>query len=98
MAKGERELIKSNLTARQLEILQLAFTGKTNKWIAYQLGLSEFTVRNHFQNIYDKLSLPVGRRNKTHAVIKIVREEHCIGLEKALDGNCNIFTRPGGRA
>ena len=43
------------LTARELEVLRLLATGKTNKAIALDLGLSGKTVDRHVSNIFDKL-------------------------------------------
>jgi DNA-binding CsgD family transcriptional regulator len=46
------------LTARELEVLRLVATGKTNKLIATQLCLSEKTVDRHLSNILAKLDVP----------------------------------------
>ena len=45
------------LTARELEVLRLLATGKTNKTIAQDLGLSGKTVDRHVSNIFDKLQV-----------------------------------------
>jgi len=45
------------LTARELEVLRLVATGKTNKAIAQQLFLSEKTVDRHVSNIFNKLDV-----------------------------------------
>jgi DNA-binding NarL/FixJ family response regulator len=45
------------LTARELEVLRLVATGKTNKSIAADLFLSEKTVARHVSNIFTKLGL-----------------------------------------
>jgi DNA-binding CsgD family transcriptional regulator len=42
------------LTPRQAEIAALVTEGLTEKEIAFRLGLSRHTVRNHKQVIYDK--------------------------------------------
>jgi DNA-binding NarL/FixJ family response regulator len=52
--KGERDY---ELTARELEILQLIVDGKTNKEIAIQLNLSANTVAVHRANMMDALGL-----------------------------------------
>ena len=44
----------SDLTARELEILQLVIEGKTNKAIANEIYVSEKTVEFHLDNIYTK--------------------------------------------
>jgi DNA-binding NarL/FixJ family response regulator len=39
------------LTARQLELMRLVERGLTNKEIAVNLNLSEFTVKNHIRRV-----------------------------------------------
>jgi DNA-binding CsgD family transcriptional regulator len=45
------------LTARELEILRVLATGKTNREIAAALVISDHTVRRHIQNIFAKLGV-----------------------------------------
>ncbi|CAN7655885.1 response regulator transcription factor [Mesorhizobium amorphae] len=45
------------LTRREIEVLGLVATGKTNRLIATDLGLSEKTVDRHLSNIFDKLAV-----------------------------------------
>jgi len=45
------------LSARELEVLRLVATGKTNKAIAHQLHLSEKTVDRHVSNIFVKIDV-----------------------------------------
>jgi DNA-binding NarL/FixJ family response regulator len=47
----------TNLTPRELEILQLVIIGKTNKAIACEIYISEKTVEFHLDNIYTKIGL-----------------------------------------
>jgi DNA-binding NarL/FixJ family response regulator len=42
---------KPNLTLRQMQLVTLVAQGVTNKEIASQLNLSEFTVKNHLCRI-----------------------------------------------
>ena len=58
------------LTARELEILQLAANGKANKEIAAQLFIGEETVKTHLKNIFEKL----GASARTHAVAIALRQ------------------------
>jgi DNA-binding NarL/FixJ family response regulator len=46
------------LTRRQLEVLRLVATGRTNRQIAGELVLSEKTIERHVSNIFAKLSVP----------------------------------------
>ena len=47
----------SDLTARELEILQSVMAGKTNKTIASEIYISEKTVEFHLDNIYTKIGV-----------------------------------------
>jgi len=53
------------LTQRQREVLECLRAGKSNKQIAYELGLSEGTVKIHVTAIFKSL----GVKNRTQAVI-----------------------------
>jgi LuxR family maltose regulon positive regulatory protein len=55
------EWVIEPLTERELEILSLLAGGLSNKEIAYRLGISSITVRNHAANLYGKLHVE-GRR------------------------------------
>lgn len=46
------------LTGRELQVLRLVASGKTNKAIARELSLSEKTVDRHVSNIFNKLDVP----------------------------------------
>ncbi|OZQ77384.1 response regulator [Paenibacillus odorifer] len=46
-----------NLTAREQDILNGVATGWTNKEIAENYGISEYTVKNHLKNILQKLQV-----------------------------------------
>jgi ATP/maltotriose-dependent transcriptional regulator MalT len=48
---------RTGLTTRELEVLRLVATGRTNRAIAGQLGLSEKTVARHIANIFNKLDV-----------------------------------------
>lgn len=50
-------MVRSDLTARELEILKLLSKGPTNKQIGRSLGISDNTVRNHVIKIMEKLEV-----------------------------------------
>jgi len=56
-ARRDSSRTPTRLTARELEVLGLVATGKTNRAIADALGLSEKTVARHVANIFTKLGL-----------------------------------------
>ena len=47
----------SGLTAREVEVLRLVATGRTNRVIAGELFLSEKTVARHLSHIFTKLGV-----------------------------------------
>jgi len=47
----------SDLTGRELEVLQQIVAGKSNKEIGTQLNISEATVKSHINNILSKLGV-----------------------------------------
>jgi ATP/maltotriose-dependent transcriptional regulator MalT len=46
-----------SLTGRELQVLRLLATGKTNKAIARELGLSDKTIDRHLSNIFGKIDV-----------------------------------------
>jgi DNA-binding NarL/FixJ family response regulator len=56
------------LTGREMEVLQLAAKGYTNKAIAVQMNISDRTVQGHLAHIFDKLQAT----NRTEAVMRAV--------------------------
>ncbi|HWV92839.1 MAG TPA: LuxR C-terminal-related transcriptional regulator, partial [Vicinamibacterales bacterium] len=50
--------VSGALTGREVEVLRLVATGKTNRAIALDLSISEKTVARHLSNIFTKLDLP----------------------------------------
>ncbi len=53
----EKENLITDLTERELEIVELIVEGKSKKEIAHHLHLSEHTVKTHSRNIYKKLGI-----------------------------------------
>ncbi len=70
------------LTARELQVLQLLARGLANKQIALQLGISEHTVKFHVSSIYARL----GVSSRTEAVR--------LGVTAGIGGA--LKERPGG--
>lgn len=62
---------RGRLTAREMEVVQLAAQGLTDKAIAKQLGIGEGTVNTHWTRIRDK----TGGENRTELVTKILAAE-----------------------
>ncbi len=58
------------LTQRELQILQLAAEGMSNKEIAARLVISEKTVKNHIANIFSKLQV----NDRTQAILYGLRK------------------------
>ena len=63
-AKLAEHLGEEDLSARELQVLQLIRDGRKNKQIADELAISENTVNFHIKNIVEKL----GANDRTHAV------------------------------
>jgi len=51
------QLPRPDLSARELQVLELIVAGLANKQIAYTLNIAEYTVKNHVKNILDKLAV-----------------------------------------
>ncbi len=64
------ELGSARLTAREVEVLQLAARGNSAAQIAERLTISRSTVKTHFEHVYAKLEVP----DRVAAVGKAVRE------------------------
>lgn len=65
--QGDRYL--APLSAREMEVLRLMVAGLSNKEIAYRLGISHQTVKNHVTAILDKL----GVADRTQATVYALR-------------------------
>ena len=61
----------ATLTPQQLRVLQMLRQGMLNKQIAYELGVSEATVKAHVSAILQKL----GVESRTQAVIAAAKIE-----------------------
>ena len=67
-----------NLTARELQILQLVIEGKTNKLIAREIYISEKTVEFHLDHIYTK----IGVRTRLLAVVWAIQQGLGLGTRE----------------
>ena len=56
-ARLAERMMRTNLTARELEVLKMLATGLTNKQIGCALDISDNTVRNHVNSIIEKLEV-----------------------------------------
>ncbi|HEX4527294.1 MAG TPA: response regulator transcription factor [Gaiellaceae bacterium] len=65
----EAELIQSELSDREIEVLKLIANGKDNGMIALELHISPKTVKNHISNILMKLQI----ENRIQAAVYAVR-------------------------
>jgi DNA-binding NarL/FixJ family response regulator len=57
VGRHRRDDAVSRLTDRQRDVLELMAQGRSNAWIADQLGVTEKAVVRHTSNIYDELGL-----------------------------------------
>jgi DNA-binding NarL/FixJ family response regulator len=64
------QLPYERLTQRELEVLQSAADGLTNREIAERLFISEKTVKNHISNIFSKLNV----NDRTQAILYALRQ------------------------
>lgn len=72
------ETIIEPLSDRELEILELVATGRSNREIATELYVATGTVKAHINHIFRKVSV----RNRTEAVAR-ARELHLLGDRSA---------------
>ena len=57
------------LTNREKEVFNLLIINKTTKEIAYDLKISEKTVRNHISNVIQKL----GVKGRSQAIVELIK-------------------------
>lgn len=70
-----------NLTARELQVVQYAAKGKTNRAIANELALSEHTVKNYLFRAFEKL----GVSNRVELLFYLTIRGHSFGPASADD-------------
>jgi two-component system NarL family response regulator len=69
--RADEKILRPSLTDRELQVLQHAADGLTNRQIGRRLEISENTVKNHIRNILEKLHL----HSRMEAVLYAVRED-----------------------
>lgn len=57
------------LTAREKNVFELLIANKSTRDIAFELGISEKTVRNHISNVMQKL----GVNGRAGAVVELLK-------------------------
>lgn len=62
-------MLKGILTKREHQVFELLILNKSTRDIAYDLGISEKTIRNHISNVMQKL----GVKGRTQAVIELLK-------------------------
>jgi DNA-binding NarL/FixJ family response regulator len=68
-AELAEHVTEDSLSDREIEVLRKVAIGTSNKMIAFQLSLSEDTVKSHMKSILSKL----GANDRTHAVTIAMR-------------------------
>ena len=63
------QLPRPDLSAREVQVLELIVRGLANKQIAYTLNIAEHTVKNHVKNILSKL----GAQDRTQAATAAIQ-------------------------
>jgi DNA-binding NarL/FixJ family response regulator len=66
-----KEKVAAPLTTREIQILSYIANGNTNKQVAYVLGISEQTIKNHISAILRKLNA----NDRAHAVALAIRNQ-----------------------
>src|SRR5690554_7672809 len=77
----------ASLTPQQFRVLGMLAEGLLNKQIAYDLDVSEATIKAHITAVFRKL----GVRNRTQAVIAIRSEEHTSELQSRPHLVCRLL-------
>src|SRR5213594_3908494 len=72
--KSEAEIARLGLTRREMQVIGALVDGQTNKDIAATFNISEYTVKHHLTNIYDKL----GVYNRVELVLFAINRGLCI--------------------
>ncbi len=65
----EATAFMAQLTSREMEVLNYMFQGYINKQIAFELGISQSTIKSHVSEILGKLNA----RDRTEAVVIAIK-------------------------
>lgn len=76
-ARLAERMMRTNLTTRELEVLNLLARGLTNKEIGRTLDISDNTVRNHVNSIIEKLEVSDRTEAATTAIHRGIIESNC---------------------
>ncbi|MCS5490182.1 response regulator [Algoriphagus limi] len=68
--KSPNQVLRYNLTPREIEVLKLLIKGYSIKYIASELFVSYDTCKSHLKNIYTKLHVNCGKE----AIAKVLEE------------------------
>lgn len=69
--KEKRQISENLLTSKEIEVLEMAAKGASNKQIAEKLFVKEVTVKTHMNSIFKKLKVT----NRTQAVLLAIESE-----------------------
>ena len=72
--KSDAEIARLGLTRREMQVIGALVDGQTNKDIAATFNISEYTVKHHLTNIYDKL----GVYNRVELVLFAINRGLCV--------------------
>src|SRR5438128_11760193 len=72
--KTDAEVARLGLTRREMQVIGALVDGQTNKDIAATFNISEYTVKHHLTNIYDKL----GVYNRVELVLFAINRGLCV--------------------
>ncbi|MBI9088796.1 MAG: hypothetical protein JEZ12_06240 [Desulfobacterium sp.] len=67
----QRDTVETDLTPREVEVLELVATGDTNTEISKKLFISPHTVKSHIIHIFNKL----GVNDRTQAAVTAIRKK-----------------------
>ena len=73
-ARSEAEVARLGITRREMQVIGALVDGQTNRDIASTFNISEYTVKHHLTNIYDKL----GVYNRVELVLFAINRGLCV--------------------